>query len=179
MPLAPPSKPVERSSYLGIPHRVRVEPAPAGVRATRVSRVGGDDGDELLVERFPRDRRPTVAILEAWLRGRARDAITAAIGRQAPAIGVHAGQITIRDTTSRWGSCSRSGALSFSWRLILAPPQALESVVVHELCHLVMFGHGPAFQRLLATHAPDHTRWRRWLRQHATELHAALDEQPR
>jgi len=162
--------------YLGSPHRVRVGTAPAGVRATRVSRVGGDDGDELVVERVSRDRRPTAAVLEAWLRGRARVAITREIGRQARAIGVRSGRITIRDTTSRWGSCSRSGALSFSWRLILAPPQALESVVVHELCHLRIFGHGPAFQLLLATHAPDHARWRGWLRQHAAELHAALDD---
>jgi len=162
--------------YLGSAHSVRVEPAPAGARATRVSRVGGDHGDELVVERVPRDHRPTAAILEAWFRGRAREAISLALQRRGPGIGVVPGPIAIRDTTSRWGSCSRSGALSFSWRLILAPPPALESVAVHELCHLRIFGHGPAFQQLLATHAPDHTRWRRWLRQHAAELHAALDD---
>ena len=162
--------------YLGSPHRVWVRPGPRDLRATRVARVGGDDGDELLVERVSRDHRPTAALLEAWLRGRAREAISQAIGRHAQAIGVSPGRITIRDTTSRWGSCSRSGGLSFSWRLILAPPPALESVVVHELCHLRVFGHGSAFQRLLATQAPDQRRWRRWLRQHAAELHATLDE---
>ena len=84
-------------------------------------------------------------------------------------------RITIRDTTSRWGSCSRKGNLSFSWRLVLAPPQALDTVAAHELCHLRVFGHGPKFHSLLAGRVPDHAAWRRWLRRHAPELHAALD----
>jgi predicted metal-dependent hydrolase len=162
--------------YLGSPHRVHVAPAAVGARVTRIVRVGADDGDELVVERLARDQRPTAAILEGWLRARAREAIALEVARRAPAMSVRPGRITIRDTTSRWGSCSRSGALSFSWRLILAPPPALQSVVAHELCHLRQFGHGPAFKTLLAAQAPDHARWRRWLRQHATELHATLDE---
>lgn len=161
--------------YLGLPHRVRVVAAPPRTRASRVSRVGADDGDELLVERVARDRRPTAAILEAWFRGRARAALLAAIDRHAPAIGATPRSVTIRDTTSRWGSCSRTGALSFSWRLVLGPPEALDAVAAHELCHLRVFGHGPRFRALLASRVPDHADWRRWLRRHAPELHAALD----
>jgi predicted metal-dependent hydrolase len=161
--------------YLGVPHRVRVADAGPGLRTSRVSRVGGDDGDELLVERAARDRRPTAALLEAWLRGRARVALDAAIALHAPALGVTPRRITIRDTTSRWGSCSRSGSLSFSWRLVLAPPAALETVAAHELCHLRVFGHGPRFVSLLSSRVPDHAAWRRWLRRHAAELHAAID----
>jgi predicted metal-dependent hydrolase len=63
-----------------------------------------------------------------------------------------------------------------SWRLVLAPPEALETVVVHELAHLRVFGHGPAFWSLVASRRPDHAVWRRWLRTHSLELHAALDE---
>jgi predicted metal-dependent hydrolase len=161
--------------YRGVPHRVRVVPAPAGVRASRVSRVGADDGDELLVERTARDRRPTAAILEAWLRARARADLQRAIARHAPALGVHPASVTIRDTTTRWGSCSRRGALSFSWRLVLAPPEALDAVAAHELCHLRVFGHGERFWTLLEGRVPQHAAWRRWLRAHAPELHAALD----
>ena len=161
--------------YLGMPHRVRVVDAAPGARASRVSRIGGDDGDELLVERASRDRRATAAILDAWFRRRARAALQLAIGRHAPGLGVTPGRITIRDTTSRWGSCSRTGGLSFSWRLVLAPPQALDAVAVHELCHLRVFGHGPRFHALLDATAPDHATWRRWLRRHAPDLHAALD----
>ena len=161
--------------YLGLPHRVRVVPAPPRTRASRVSRVGGDEGDELLVERVARDVRPTAVILEAWFRARARAALLAAIDCHAPALGVAPHSVTIRDTSSRWGSCSRTGALSFSWRLVLAPPPALDAVAAHELCHLRVFGHGPRFRALLASRVPDHADWRRWLRRRAPELHAALD----
>ena len=161
--------------YLGVPHRVRIADAPRGVRSSRVSRVGGDDGDELLVERVIRDERPTAVILEAWFRARARTTLADAIARHAPVLGVTPRSVTIRDTTTRWGSCSRRGALSFSWRLVLAPPAALDAVAAHELCHLRVFGHSPVFWDLLATRVPDHVAWRRWLRKHAPELHAALD----
>jgi predicted metal-dependent hydrolase len=161
--------------YLGTPHRVRVIAAPPGVRATRVSRVGGDDGDELLVEIGPRDGRETADILEAWFRERARAGVTVAVARHAASLGVAPSSIAIRDTTSRWGSCSRRGALSFSWRLILAPPGALDSVAAHETCHLRVFGHSPKFWALLETRVPDYATWRRWLKRHASELHAALD----
>lgn len=161
--------------YLGAPHRVRVVPAPPGTRRSRVSRVGGAEGDELLLERAARDGRPAAAILEAWFRERARAALLLALARHATALGVTPGRVTIRDTVTRWGSCSRSGALSFSWRLVLAPPAALEAVAVHELCHLRVFGHGPAFRALLASRVPDHAAHRAWLRRHGPELHAALD----
>jgi predicted metal-dependent hydrolase len=161
--------------YRGEPHRVRITDAPPGIRASRVARVGGDDGDELLVERVARDRRATSVILETWFRARARAALDEALARHGPALGVAPRSVTIRDTTSRWGSCSRRGALSFSWRLILAPPPALEAVAIHELCHLRVFGHSRAFWGLLESRAPDHAVWRRWLRRHAPELHAALD----
>ena len=67
------------------------------------------------------------------------------------------------------------GRLSFSWRLVMAPPEALETVVVHELAHLRVFGHGPYFWSLVASRRPDHVTWRRWLHDHSAELHAALD----
>ena len=161
--------------YLGLPHRVRVVAAPVGVRASRVVRVGGDEGDELLVERTVRDARPTAVILEAWFRARARAALEPAVERHAQALGVSPAGITIRDTTSRWGSCSRKGALSFGWRLVLATPAALDAVAAHEVCHLREFGHGPRFWALLGSLVPDYADTRRWLRRHGPELHAALD----
>ena len=63
---------------------------------------------------------------------------------------------------------------SFSWRLVLAPPEALETVVVHELAHLRVFGHGHKFWDLVAGRRPDHRAWRRWLHDHSTELHSAV-----
>ena len=82
--------------------------------------------------------------------------------------------IALRDPRSRWGSASRQGRVMLSWRLVLAPPEALETVVVHELAHLRVFGHGPRFWSLVASRRPDHLVWRRWLRTHSLELHGAL-----
>jgi len=102
-------------------------------------------------------------------------AIDRAVAAHAPGLGVTPARITLRDTRSRWGSATRKGSISLSWRLILAPPEALETVVIHELAHLREFGHGPGFWALVAARRADHQVWRRWLRAHSLELHAALD----
>ena len=162
--------------YLGEIHRLRMGPAPRGVRRSTVERQGAEDGDELLVLVAAADRRSPADVLRAWARERAAAAIDRAVAAHAPALGVTPGRITLRDTRSRWGSASRKGSLSFSWRLILAPPEALDAVVVHELAHLRVFGHEPRFWALVAAHRPDHLKWRRWLRTHSHELHAALEE---
>jgi predicted metal-dependent hydrolase len=161
--------------YRGELHLVRVvtRSTRAG-RRSRVERVGGDEEDQLVVTLAPAERRALAAVLEAWLRVRAREALDAAIARHATALGVRPTRVTVRDTRSRWGSASRAGRLSFSWRLVLAPPGVLETVAVHELAHLRVFGHGNAFWVLVAARVPDHAARRRWLRTHAAELHAAL-----
>ena len=160
--------------YRGEPHRVRVAAGSPGSRRSRVERVGADDEDVLLVTLAAAERRPLPAVLEAWLRVRARTAVDEAIARHAGPLGVAPTVIAVRDTRSRWGSASRAGRVMLAWRLVLAPPGVLETVVVHELCHLCVFGHGPRFWDLVATRIPDHAVHRRWLRTHAVELHAAL-----
>jgi predicted metal-dependent hydrolase len=86
-------------------------------------------------------------------------------------LGVSFNQITVRDTTTRWGSCSSNGTLSFSWRLILAPPKVLDYVAAHEVAHLLEMNHGPAFWELVYRHCP-HTDWsRKWLRKQGQSLH--------
>ena len=156
----------------GRPHTVRVQLA-TGARGSGVRH--DPVGARLEITVTARERRSPEAVLEAWLREQARTAVLAGVARHAPALGVRPAAVSVRDARTRWGSCSRAGRLSLSWRLILAPPEALEAVVVHELCHLRVFGHGPRFRALLGTHVPDHARWRRWLHDHALELHAALD----
>ena len=157
--------------FRGRHHRVRVVPAVSGIRRSDVVRFD----DALVIHRVARDQRPDAAILESWLRTAAAFAIHAAIDAHAGALGVAPVSVTLRDPRSRWGSASRTGRLSFSWRLILAPPEALETVVIHELAHLRVFGHGPAFWALVASRRADHRTWRRWLHDHATELHTATD----
>jgi predicted metal-dependent hydrolase len=164
-----------RIIFLGELHRVRIEPAEQGIRRSRVFRVGADDGDELLVRMARSDRRPPARVLELWLRERAEATIRRQIQGHAEAMGVTPVAISIRDQRTRWGSATKTGRLAFSWRLILAPPQALETVVIHELAHLRVFGHGPRFWALVASRRSDHVAWRRWLREHSLELHVTLD----
>ena len=164
--------------YLGIRHRVRVVAAGgtgAGRRSTTVERSGGEREDELLVRLRGGERRPVERVLEAWFRTRAAERIAEVIEREAAALGVRPAAVVFRDPTSRWGSASRKGRLMFSWRLVLAPPAALETVVVHELAHLRVFGHGPQFWALVAGRRPSHLADRAWLRRHSHELHAALE----
>jgi predicted metal-dependent hydrolase len=81
-------------------------------------------------------------------------------------------RITIRDQRSRWGSCSTDGSLSYSWRLILAPPQVLDYVAAHEVAHLLEMNHGPRFWRLVLTHCP-HARFaKQWLKTHGRDVHS-------
>jgi predicted metal-dependent hydrolase len=160
--------------YLGGLHRVRVIRGPAGSKTT-VERAGGDAGDELLVSLRARERRTVERILTAWLRERAGVAVERAVREHAAALNVQPARVDLRDPRSRWGSASRKGRLMFSWRLILAPPGSLETVVVHELAHLRVFGHGPRFWALVAARRPSHLADRAWLRRNSHGLHAALD----
>ena len=150
-----------------------------------IIRAPGDRGAErgrvayrpgFLEVHLGRDGRDAPLLLEAWLRRRARAVISGRVTMRAPEVGVRPGRISIRDQRSRWASASVDGKLSFSWRLILAPPSVLDAVVVHELAHLRIRGHSSAFWSLVERHAPQTPAARRWLRDHARELWAALSE---
>jgi predicted metal-dependent hydrolase len=166
-----------RLRFRGSLHILRLETAPAGARRSSVL-VGwsaADPGGRELVVRLARaDRRPLARVLEAWLRDRAAIDIEAAVAHHAPALGVTPSHVALRDPRTRWGSAGRTGRIALSWRLVLAPPEALETVVVHELAHLRVFGHGPDFWALVESRVPEHRAWRRWLRTHSVELHASL-----
>ena len=103
-------------------------------------------------------------------REAARD-LAQASRRYAGELGVFIKRISVRDQSSRWGSCSNTGVLSFSWRLVLAPPFVLEYLAAHEVCHLVELNHSPRFWRLVKRHYPDFERAKAWLDVHGTDLH--------
>ncbi len=163
--------------YRGSLHRLRLEPGAPRLRRSTVERVGEAADDVLLVRLAARDRRTLAAVLRDWCRDRARQAIEREVARHGAALGVAPAAVSIRDPRSRWGSASREGRIMLSWRLVLARPEALETVVLHELAHLRVFGHGPRFWALVATRRPDHATWRRWLRTHSLELHVALADE--
>ena len=104
--------------------------------------------DGQLISGGPRDgfgRR-----IEAWLKRRARDLLSLETAAVAARAGVTVRSVGIGDASSRWGSCSASGAIRYNWRLILAPPEVCRWVVAHEVAHRVHMNHGPAFKALEA-----------------------------
>jgi predicted metal-dependent hydrolase len=145
---------------LGTPHRIRRE---ADLAAPPVAIIDGEirvRGDPAHIARRVRDHLVATARSELALRARLL----------APRIGRDVVRVSVRDTKSRWGSCSGNGNLSFSWRLILAPEQVIDYVVAHEVAHLAEMNHGPRFWRLVETLAPGSAAPRAWLRRHRSRL---------
>ena len=127
--------------YLGT--ALRLVPQPGRTRAHR-------RGDELLVPAGD-ERGPA---LERWYRRTARGEIAPRLDRACEQAGLSYTRLTIRAQRTRWASCTRSGAMSFNWRLLLAPPEVLDYVVWHEVCHLQVLDHSPRFWALLERLVP-------------------------
>lgn len=110
--------------------------------------------------------------VERFLRAHARAVLEADTRALADQTGHTLRSVSVRDPASRWGSCSGNGAIAYSWRLILAPPDVRRSVVAHEVAHLAHMNHGPAFWALARElYGGDHSAARRWLRRHGPSLH--------
>jgi len=149
----------------GVPHRIVHR---SGMRGTVWTEVGAA-GERLLCvagEAPHIDRR-----VGDYLRREARRDLDAASRRHAAALGVAVKRVTVRDQSSRWGSCSTTGMLSFSWRLILAPSAVLTYLAAHEVAHLIEMNHSPRFWRLVQRICPDHDRAKAWLDAHGSDLH--------
>ena len=129
------------------------------------------DGDRLLL---PRGAGP--AAVAGYLKALARDRLAAASDRHAAALGVDYTRLTLRDTRSRWGSCTSAGGLMYSWRLVMAPPAVLDYVAAHEVAHRIEMNHAPAFWALVEGRVPDWQVHRDWLRQNGDRLHAVRFE---
>ena len=106
-----------------------------------------------------------------WLRGEVRRDIAACVAKHAQILGCNPKRIAVRDQATRWGSCSTSGTLSFSWRLIFAPPFVLDYVAAHEVAHMREMNHGPRFWRLVKDAVPYTQKARIWLKSQGAELH--------
>ena len=109
--------------------------------------------------------------VRVWLRREARRELSDRARAKAAQLGRRLGRITVRDTRSRWGSCSSSGNLNFSWRLYMAPETVADYVVAHEVAHLAEMNHGPRFWDLVSSLTDDVAGARHWLRQEGAVLH--------
>lgn len=136
--------------------------APGSGRGLRV------ENGQLLV---PGDPASAGARVAAWLKVLARDRLASASARYAARVGRSYSSLALRDTRSRWGSCSPDGRLMYSWRLILAPPAVLDYVAAHEVAHLVELNHSPAYWRVVTGICPDWRQHRGWLHEHGSTLH--------
>lgn len=112
------------------------------------------------------------AHVKAFLKTMARDRLVEASEQYAREIGHPFSKVTLRDTRSRWGSCTSEGNLMYSWRLILAPPPVLDYVAAHEVAHLAEMNHSPAFWSKVESLMPDYQRPRKWLKTNGTHLHS-------
>ena len=106
-----------------------------------------------------------------WLKAQARKELEASVQLYAARISLPPPPLTLRDTTSRWGSCSAAGAVNFSWRLILAPAEVLAYLAAHEVCHLVHMNHSARFWKLCRSICPETETAEAWLKAHGAELH--------
>lgn len=127
-------------------------------------------GNELLLFAPDTDRAALRALIRKALSEVQLKEIRRLITIHAPALGVQPGRIAIREQRSRWGSCSDRGNLNFNWKLMLAPPEALEYVVIHELCHLIEFNHSAKFWRLVAGRMPEYEQPKKWLKLNGAKL---------
>ena len=109
--------------------------------------------------------------IKALFKTLARSRLSGAVDYFSGELGKVPGRLTLRDTRSRWGSCTSEGNLMFSWRLIMAPPCVLTYVAAHEVAHLVHMDHSKSFWTLVEELYPEYEAQRRWLREHGPELH--------
>ena len=149
----------------GTPHRI--------VHWSRVrgaTRVTQDEAGEPVIA-LCGEESTAAGRVRRYLALEAERDLREAVGRHTAALGVTARRLTLRDTRSRWGSCSSAGALSFSWRLILAPPFVLDYLAAHEVAHLREMNHSHRFWRLVRGLCPRTDEAEAWLNRHGSALH--------
>lgn len=137
------------------------------VRDITVRRIVRLDGERLRVGAAAAPG-PAVA---GWLRARARDRLAERAGFHAALLGRPIRGLALRDTRSRWGSCSAAGRLSFSWRIAMAPPEVQDYLAAHEVAHLAELNHSARYWAVLARLLPGYERPRAWLKREGRSLH--------
>lgn len=164
-PAARPLRPGRIIPIRDVKHRISHRP---GERGT----VWVEDGDRLPVLAVAGERAHLERRVLDWLKREARADLEAAVFHYAEAIRVRPTAIRLRDPKGRWGSCSSRGTLSFSWRLILAPPMVLDYLAAHEVAHLREMNHSLSFWRLVHGICPDTEEAEAWLKAYGATLHA-------
>ncbi len=151
--------------YLGETLLLRVKVEPGRSRAHVARR-----GDVLVVKVAAPGSGAVAEALDGWYRRQARAEVEPRLDAACARAGTSYSRLSIRAQRTRWASCSSSGAMSFNWRLLLAPAEILDYVVEHEVCHLSIHDHSSRFWKLLAARMPEYREHERWLKRHGPSL---------
>jgi predicted metal-dependent hydrolase len=165
VPDRPQVRPGIRIPVRGVPHLIVHEPGKRGT--VEVSR---DEAGPVLIVHGDRLHLPRR--VADFLKREARREIEALVAKHTAAVGRKAKAIRFKDTTSRWGSCTSDGSLSFSWRIMMAPAPVIDYLVAHEVAHLKEMNHGPKFWKLCTELCPDTKRCKDWLKRNGGALQA-------
>lgn len=153
----------ELLSYLGTEYILDVVRAPV----ENVALVG----DQLVVGlEHTEDALWVKHLVVSWYLREAIGLFETKVKQFSPVIGVKPRRLKVRDYKSRWGSCSIHGDLTFNLRLMMAPPEVIDYVVIHELCHMVEHNHSPKFWSAVKTHQPNFEAHQHWLKMHGSDL---------
>lgn len=164
-------KPVPFKDGVFIPLRGEAHRVVFAGRSSRRGPVWRTEGGKHPELHVGGEREHATRRLRDWLAREAARDLDIHVSRHAGRLGVRAKRIAVRDQLSRWGSCSTTGVLSFSWRLILAPTQILDYVAAHEVAHLEEMNHGPNFWALVRRTMPAMDEAKRWLQIYGMDLH--------
>ena len=169
VPERPQVRPGVKIPVRGVPHLIVHEPGKRGT--IEVSR---DEGGPVLIVHGDRLHLPRR--IADFLKREARREIEALVAKHTGTVGRRAKAIRLKDTSSRWGSCTSDGSLSFSWRIMMAPPPVINYLVAHEVAHLREMNHGPKFWKLCRELCPDTDRCKDWLKRNGGALQAIAFE---
>ncbi len=139
----------------------------------RVAKIWAEDENSPRLLSVPGDPATMDLRVMRYLKKQARADLSRAVTRHCATLGVIHKGISVKDTRSRWGSCTHDAQLSFSWRLVMAPPEVLDYVAAHECAHILEMNHSAKFWAQVAKCCPDWKRHRSWLRTHGAGLQAA------
>lgn len=165
VPDRPQVRPGIKLPLYGVPHMIVHEPGKRGTVS-----VGSDDNGPTLVIHGDRVHLPRR--LTDYLKREARREIEALVEKHTAKVGRKAKAVRFKDTSSRWGSCTSDGNLSFSWRIMMAPRPVINYLVAHEVAHLKEMNHGPKFWKLCEELCPDTERCKAWLKKNGSALQA-------
>lgn len=152
--------------YMGEPHKLKISALPEGRIRNRIS----SDNGVFTMELAPQDVLNPRPALEKFLKKKAKEDFHSRVEHWSMVTQLFPKRIVVGDRSTRWGSCSSRGTLSFCYRLILAPPHVIDAIVVHELCHLAHMNHGKKFWALVQQFIPNYEDTRHWLAENSIKL---------